>query len=169
MASLMKDAAGMSESPDDVLNDDLGEEDLRHSITLYFVLALLLKGKALGILQSCAENAGLDAWKRLTHEFEPKVAGRFQGMLNSLLNPTSNKNVGDPSTAIRAWVKGIEDYEKQSRDKVADTIKISVLSTHLVDADVAKHLKLNASRLNTFEKVLAEVTKYNLSLSLIHI
>ena len=96
----------------------------------------------------------MDARKRLTHEFEPKAAGRPRGAPVSTPNPTSYKNVGDPSTAVRAWVKGIEDYEKQSRDKVADTIKTSVLITHLVDADVAEPLKLNASPLNTFDNVL---------------
>ena len=162
MSQLMKDAAGMSEAVENVSNGDLGEDDVKHSITLYFVLALLLKGKALGILQSCEENEGLDAWKRLTHEFEPKVAGRFQGMLTNLLNPEKFKG-SDPSATIRSGVKAIEDNEKQSRDKVADTIRISILSQHLVDDDVARHSKLNSSRLNTFEKVLAEVTNYLLS------
>ena len=45
MSALMKDAASMSESPDDVSNEDLGDEDTKHSITLYFVIALLVKGK----------------------------------------------------------------------------------------------------------------------------
>ena len=62
---------------------------------LYPVLTLLLKGKVLGSLQSCEELAGRDAWNRLTHEFDLKVAGRFQGMLTSLLNPVAFKS-SDP-------------------------------------------------------------------------
>ena len=54
----MKDAASRSENLDDVLSEDLGEENDEHSITPYFILALLLKGKVLGILQACMRRLG---------------------------------------------------------------------------------------------------------------
>ena len=65
-----------------MLDDDLGKENGGHSIILYFILALPLK---------------------------PKVAGRFQGMLNSTPNPTGYKNAGSSPTATKALVKATED------------------------------------------------------------
>ena len=78
----------------------------------------------------------MDARRRLTHEFEPKATGRPRGMLSSMPNPTSYKDVGDPSTAFRAWAEAIEDYEKGPRAKVADTIKTCSALAHAGDSSL---------------------------------
>ena len=47
-----------------------------------------------------------------------------------------------------------------SRDKAADSIKVSVLSSHLLVEKLAEHQRINATRTNTFDKALAEVSNY---------
>ena len=89
----MVNVASVSELPDEIDNDGLSMEDQKCSVTLFYVLALLLKGKALAIPQTIKETLGIEAWRQLTHEFEPKVAGRFSGMLDQLLKATPGDDV----------------------------------------------------------------------------
>ena len=118
----------------------------------------MLKCKALGMLQGCDEGSGLEAWRILTQEFEPKVPGRFQGMLTSLLTPATIKDI---PRGISDRTKAVTNYERDSKDLISDSINISVLTIHLVaeDGELQKHLRLNARKLNTIGKAMREAAR----------
>jgi hypothetical protein len=63
MSEMMVAAASVSELTEAIDHSSLSPEDLRCSVTLFYVLALLLKGKALAILQTVQETLGIEAWR----------------------------------------------------------------------------------------------------------
>ena len=158
LSEVIKEAAAAEHT---TVNHDLfNEEQTRASQNLFYMLAMLLKGKALAILQSTPDGVGAEAWRRLCQEYEPKAPGRFQGMLVGLLHPTRGD---DAMRTIVDWTKAVELYEKQSGDKLPDTIKTSVMMTNLVEPRLAEHHRLKAARLDTFERTLTEVSNYLLA------
>ena len=74
-------------------NTSMTEGERRLSIELFYKLALTCRGKALQVVRRVPEGFGVEAWKQLCREFEPRLPSRFQGMLQALLAPT---RVDDP-------------------------------------------------------------------------
>ena len=55
---------------------------------LYHMLVMLCnKGRAVNILMSTERHNGFEAWRRLVHEFEPQLPGRWATMLSALIAP----------------------------------------------------------------------------------
>ena len=63
----------------------LGVEHTQLSMTLYHVLSMTTKGKALRIVQSVDEGNGYWAWWKLRMELESQVETRMLGILTNLL------------------------------------------------------------------------------------
>eukprot|EP00971_Amphidinium_carterae_P174807 3465054-Amphidinium_carterae.1 len=62
-------------------------------------------------LQNVESHNGLEAWRQLVLEFEPRTAGRRRLHLTNLKNSTSS-----------------EDYEKMCKKALDEEIKIGVLA-----------------------------------------
>ena len=138
-------------------NAKLQHDELEMSCQLFYILAMLLKGRALTIVQRAPEQAGFEAWRMLCIEFEPRLPARFQGMLQSILSPSIE---GDQVTAIYAWEKKCEEYEKQSGEKIGEQIRMAVLISHLVSARLRTHLSLQAARLATYGAMRKEAVDF---------
>ncbi|CAK0905881.1 unnamed protein product [Prorocentrum cordatum] len=110
-----------------------------------FVLsAYCMADKGQGIVKSVAAGEGLEAWRLLYDEFEPKVPSRFSGMLDAIMYPTMQEH--DPIKSIVSWETMVQKYEEQTAEKVMESIKKSVISTRLVPQKLREHLMLNATR-----------------------
>ena len=59
--------------------ETMAEVYMKISKQLFHVLQLYVKGKALGILKQVERGNGLQAWKAMKEEYEPKVAGEGAG------------------------------------------------------------------------------------------
>ena len=82
--STLLDAAEQADS--EVPNQ--GPEDMqRLQHVLFSVLATVLTGKSLRILQAVKDHDGFEAWRRVCAEFEPRVVQRRLAMLTSIMNP----------------------------------------------------------------------------------
>ncbi len=91
--------AGTAANP--IINDTLPVKMQRRSRTLYYMLVLQVKGKALEICRSVVAGHGYDAWRRLRQEYEPDAAGRHMGMLMSIITPNFGKDTNEfPSHLI---------------------------------------------------------------------
>ena len=55
---------------------------------LYGLLVQVCAGRALALLRIVPDNNGLEAWRVMCREYEPKVAARTTAMLSAILNPT---------------------------------------------------------------------------------
>ena len=85
------------------------------------------------------------------------MPARFQGMLQCILSPVL---ADDMVQGIYGWEKQVEEYEKQSGDKIGESIRMAVMSSHLVDARLRQHLALQAGRLATYEAMRKEAVDY---------
>ncbi|CAK0854432.1 unnamed protein product [Prorocentrum cordatum] len=156
MDELMRDAAKVD--ADSYSHEYLDEEARRVNTNLYYILALTCKSKAQGIVKSVPSGEGLEAWRLLCVEFEPKVPSRFSGMLDSILYPHVQDN--DPIKGMVSWETLVQRYEEQTGEKVMGSIKKAVLSTRLVPTRLREHLALNATRFATYASVRAAVLNY---------
>ena len=61
--------------------------------------------------------------------------------------------------SIEAWDRSIREYQVQSSDSIAVSIKASVLSSEIENQGVREHIQLNAARLVSYDDILAEVVR----------
>ena len=108
MAVLLEAAGTMV---DEIVHDTMGEQDVAHSTSLYYVLSLLTDGEALDIVRNSPTNNGLECWRRMVVRWEPKVPSRFRGMLQGVLFLRRDQG-GEIMALITSWEKSVSDYEE---------------------------------------------------------
>eukprot|EP00971_Amphidinium_carterae_P028817 567233-Amphidinium_carterae.1 len=77
------DAAGIQDLEIVLANLPVNEQEISHQI--YLALCLQVSGVALTKLQNVESHNGLEAWRQLVLEFEPRTAGRRRLHLTNLL------------------------------------------------------------------------------------
>ena len=114
----------MEQDRNQMLN--LGPDHEQLSTTLYRVLSMTTKGKALRIVQSIDEGAGYMAWWKLRMEMEPRVQTRMLGILTSLLSVrfTEESRILDD---LAEWEKKTRVYEEQSKEMMTDNMQKAVI------------------------------------------
>ena len=67
-------------------NSELPEADRELSTTLYYVLTMCTRERAMRVIQQATPGTGYLAWWRLKREMQPICQGRYLGVLQSVLN-----------------------------------------------------------------------------------
>jgi len=99
---------------------------------LYLLLSQRLGGKALTILRGVHHANGLEAWRRLTLEYEPRIVARSTAMLTGILIPKwRDVAVGDFMEAILQWEKRVEDYDDVTGLPLGDAVKVAVVTQYV--------------------------------------
>ena len=125
------------------------------------MFTLLLKGEALKKQQSLLEpRHGLELWRQLHQEHEPKVKSRFGGMLSQLLQ---TKFAGVAIGEFDQYEKVIKDYEDQSGEAVTDNMRCGIVSANMDNEALRQHLRLHASSLDTFAKIKDMIISWHLA------
>ena len=74
---------------------------------------------------------GLQAWRRLKREYEPKLPGRHATMLAGLIAPAwSGLTVMQFKTKFLEWEVAVARYETQSDEQLSDSLKVAVINRH---------------------------------------
>ena len=123
--SELMDTAKMEPQPVDM--NSFGDEALKVAAALYHTLVQLLDGRALGIIHLVPRPNGLEAWRALVREYQPRAGGRFAGMLRAILRPEWWQKETDFRRALATWDAQVMQYETQSAEKLSDTIKAAVI------------------------------------------
>ena len=100
---------------------------------------------------------GLELWRELYREHEPRVKSRFGGMLTSLLQ-TKFKGAGE--SEFDSFEKKVKEYENQSRDTISDPVKQATVLNGLGNERLLEHLQLNAERFSTYHEMKSMITNY---------
>ena len=122
---------------DDMLNVHLTPAEQVWSRQLYYMLSLSTSGEAQRRLQNVPEGEGAEAWKVFSEHYEPKTATRNVGMLRQILL----YDFGE----LTQLIDRIEQLQ-------------AVFQAGIKDAVIRDHLPLHAGRLNSFDKMAAEVS-----------
>ena len=69
---------------------------------LYTLLSSLCEGDALKMIMNVGSKVGLEAWKKLSHFYDPMTIGRRRNRLKHILNPSQAK-LADLACAIETW------------------------------------------------------------------
>ena len=137
---------------DDMLNVHLTSAEQVWSRQLYYMLSLSTSGEAQRRLQNVPEGEGAEAWKVFSEHYEPKTATRYVGMLRQILLYDFGE-LTQLIDRIEQFRHLVRKYEEQSGESVTDNVRQAVK-----DAAIRDHLALHAGRLNSFDKMAAEVS-----------
>ena len=81
---------------------------------------------------------------------------RFTSLLLGILN---GRFKGDAQNDIESWERDIRRTEKQTSFAIPDFVKAGILINGLQEEPLRRHMVLHPSRLDTYEKLLLEVTE----------
>ena len=94
---------------------------------LYGLLVQVCAGRALALLRIVPNNNGLEAWRVMCRESEPKVAARTAAMLSAILSPTwmSSRSFLEQ---LLEWERQIGQYETTTLKVVDDETRCAVVA-----------------------------------------
>ena len=125
-------------SPDyiDLLDRIAGDRKL--STQLCYILVMLVKGRALDVVQNTGPGEGAESMRRLEEMFHLRVASRFVGTPS--LNLSTRFSGDDPEAELEAFEKTIRRYEEESSKSIDDEMLMGIIIN-----------SSTASRTTTFE------------------
>ena len=151
----------IAEDPDQSLNHaDLDPGDDRRDGQLFFVLTMLLKDRAMDKVELVDANCGLQLWRKLTQEYEPKWKSRHLSRHQAILN---FKFPDDVIAGFDQFEKELRQYHAITGKHIDEDTKSGVIlgalakSSNEKHRDLANHLVLNSYRLDSYNKMFVEI------------
>ena len=130
-----------------VVNRSLGPNEQRLSGQLYYILVMLLRGRALDIAHNCGVGEGFETYRRLFEQYHPRVASRYVGSLSLIL---STRFTSDIESELESFDKTIRRYESESGKTLDEEILLGVVVNGLQDQSIRDHIIRKSARLQTF-------------------
>ena len=153
LAALMEWA---EKHPAEVLNASLTSDQLHHSTSLFYILMMLVEGPALTRVINAGSGQGLNAWRMLVAEYEPKSSARNVGDLVAILQ----YNFGtDLISGFETFDRLVSEYDRRNPNPLQDEVKIGVVLRNLVDGPLKQHLLMTLRDLDTYVKLRNEVVR----------
>ena len=122
------------DSDQPIAMDQLAEDPKNIALNLYALLASVTSGRSLSILKLVGQRNGLEAWRLLKKEYEPKSGNRVAGLLRAVLNPkwwdkelSSGKDFCD---ILNKWEIKISEYTQASGDTLSEAVKVATVLEH---------------------------------------
>ena len=151
----------IAEDPErSVSHDDLGSGNDRRDGQLLFVLWMLLKDRAMDKVELADTNCGLQLWRKLTQEYEPKWKSRHLSRHQATLNFKFLDNI---MAELDQFEREVRQYHAITGKHIdEDTMSGVILgalakSSNEIHRDLTNHLVLNAYRLDSSNKILVEI------------
>ena len=131
---------------------------------LYTVLMTLVEGESFDILVGSGSGEGLEAWRRLHRRWDPLTTGRARGLLREILSPGRTKLVElqgavERLEALMRRYTQRRDARNGQRHSLAENIRMAALEA-LLPEELVRHCQLQRSRLDTYQKLRAEIVLY---------
>ena len=143
----------------DVVNAALGADDRVRSLRFFnlLILSMTNDSKSYKIVERAGKGQGAVAWRHLRREYEPETAGAQAGLMLKLMK-TRFPATADIVDELNALDLLIERYETLASDVISDGVKVGVVQLALEHhQDYQEHLLRNATRLDTYANVVAEL------------
>jgi hypothetical protein len=134
-------------------------ELLELQVMLYTVLASYMQEEDLQLLQAVPSQNGVEAWRQLVEDKEPRIAYRRLSMMGDLIRPYLADSVTFLANFLR-WEASVREYEKVSGKTFDRELMLAIIATRCPE-EMRRHLKLNASAYGAdFEKLRQIVLAY---------
>ena len=113
---------------------------------LYTALLGLVEGEGVDLIMNVVDASGMEAWRRLSHWFDPATSGRKQNLLKNALQPGEFANQL-LRQAIGQWERLVKDYEARrgangQRVDFEEDLKIGILQAMVKDKALQDNLYL---------------------------
>ena len=138
------------------LNAALSQDQIHHSTQLYYILIMLVEGPALTRVINAGHGQGLNAWRALVAEYEPKSAARKVGDLVALLQFDFGKDI---VVGFETFDRLINEYDRKSPIPLQDDVKVGTVLRNLADGPLKQHLLMSLDQLDTYDKLRNEVIR----------
>ena len=113
---------------DPIEKDGFGTEATKLAKDLYHLLVILCpKGRPVPILMGGEKHNGLEAWRLLCHEYEPRLPGRHASVLTGLIAPQWSRDLGAWRMEFQVWEQSVTRYETQSHQQLAGPLRIAIV------------------------------------------
>ena len=86
------------------------------SETLYYMMTLVLKHRALRLLMGCEPGNGFESWRLLVKTLEPQAAGRHLRTLAQVLSPELGANLSGPQGLEERFSDLLQTWENRNRE-----------------------------------------------------
>ena len=133
----------------------LTPDEISLSSQLYYMLMLMCTDRALDKISGAKTGVGIEAWRILCQEYEPKQAARFASDLMRILGYEFNAT--DLTASLEAWERLVREYEARTEVEIPEFIKAGIIMLRLPSGPVSQHIVLNAASMTSFDKVRKEV------------
>ena len=134
--------------------------------TLYYVLAMILKQKALRLLMGVEPGNGFEGWRVLVRTMEPTAAGRHLGLLSQVLAPGLGSALQGQAALdrfgdlLQSWENNLEAYSRATGNRIPEEILTATL-VQRAPSDIRHYLLLNSESLgSSFERLKAAIVQY---------
>ena len=112
--------------------------DLEHSEKskiLYGILCQCCENRALSLLKLAARSCGLEGWRLLLLEYEPRASVRIAQMLSGILQPKFSNSLNQFQLELTQWKIQVSKYEgiasgEGGKHILDDTVKIATVLGH---------------------------------------
>ena len=118
---------------------------------LYSVLNALTDGDAKGIVESAAAESGLEAWRSLIRQYDPRTTARTMHDIGAILHPGKAKKLVDFPALVLKWEQLLDEYAARTGERISDAQKKYILKNMLPD-DWMEKMSLNMNQYDTYEK-----------------
>ena len=135
-----------------VLNANLPDPAKQHrSQTIYYLLVMLVEGRAMSMAENCKCGEGFELWRKLTETYEPKAGTRAAGLLVRIL--TVDFDMQDFLSSLEKWEYLIKQYDHMvgGIDDLQDRVKIATLVSRMGKGVVQDHFLVNVSKYTKYE------------------
>lgn len=107
-------------------NFDLDHNQTILSMRLATLMSLFLEDEALDVVMAVPDGHGLEAWRRLCNEFQPRTRGHRRALMLSLLIPVHLKNM-DFMSAVQKWEHEYRDFRSVGGEPLPEEVRIGVI------------------------------------------
>eukprot|EP00435_Cladocopium_sp_Y103_P050701 s939_g15.t1 len=137
---------------------DMSVSQHQRAEKLHSILVGLLRHRPLKILRSVEGRNGLEVWRILSQQMQPKTRARSIALLQAFLGLPPFKKEG-----VLEQILGMErladEYAQVSKEELSDNTKLSVL-LRVVPAHLRQHLQLQMSETSDYQSVREKVLAY---------
>ncbi len=138
------------------LNFPASEADIRE---LYVYLLHYLAGEPRIIAKGAVGN-GVEAWRKLKNRYDPVSETSQVNLLLQVLQPNKVRNAKDLLRTTEKWEESIRrQHMITGADPITDGTKRALI-IKMAPVEIARHLQLNAQRLDSYDKMRWEVVEF---------
>ena len=152
-----EDMKNAKASKDAISDGTLDESSKARSITLHYMLLMLLKDKALEFVTNEVEGNGLEVWRRLCRAYEPTLAANALGLNIKILE--HQFDAVNTFASIEKWELAIRQYQDMSGLVIDDQTKMAALVKNLQNKEMKDHLIMQSASLKTYSDMRAEIER----------